>query len=97
MFTQGRWKNLALSRPAWFDGFSELVSFLGGDGAAAATQLKAALSKDGVYDPAYAQRLEEWHRERLKKHGLYGSGECPPISHLCFRRLCLEFFVTLRI
>lgn len=91
MFTQGRWKNLALARPAWFEGFKELVDFLGGDGDDAATQLKAALSKDGVYDPAYAQRMSEWHRAWLKKYGFYGSGECPPISHLCFRRLCLDF------
>ena len=97
MFTQGRWKNLALSRPSWLEGFAELVTFLGGNGAGAAKQLRAALSKDGTYDPAYAQRLEEWHVARLKKYGLYGSGECCPISRLCFRRLCLETFVTLRI
>ena len=97
MFTQGRWKNIALSRPSWFKGFAELVTFLGGNGAGAAEQLRAALSKDGTYDPAYAQRLEEWHVARLKKYGLYGSGECCPISRLCFRRLCLETFVTLRI
>ena len=79
MFTQGRWKNLALSRPSWLEGFAELVTFLGGNGAGAAKQLRAALSKDGTYDPAYAQHLEEWHKARLKKYGFYGTGECCPV------------------
>ena len=77
LFTQARWRNLALKRPSWFKLFGEFVSFLGGNGKEAARQLIAALSKDsGVeYDPAYAQRMEEWQAERLKKFGLFGSGE----------------------
>ena len=77
MFTQARWRNLALRRPRWFKLFGEFVTYLGGEGEAAAQQLIAALSKDaGVeYDPQYAQRMEDWQKERLSKYGFYGSGE----------------------
>ena len=77
LFTQKRWRNLALKRPSWFKLFGEFVSYLGGNGKEAAQQLIAALSKDtGVeYDPAYAQQMEEWQAERLKKFGFFGYGE----------------------
>lgn len=77
LFTQSRWRNLALRRPRWFKLFGEFVTYLGGEGEAAAQQLIAALSKDaGVeYDPEYAQRMEDWQKERLSKYGFYGSGE----------------------
>ena len=100
LFTQARWRNLALKRPSWFKLFGEFVSFLGGNGKEAARQLIAALSKDsGVeYDPAYAQQMEDWQRERLKKFGLFGYGEsssstrsfpclCSPTRAVLFSRL----------